>query len=173
MQPSRRRLLGLSLSAALVVDFRAALSAVISPQRRGGVDPLRALPAFVDTLIPADESPAATALGVDRRLVARAGRSPRYRRVLNAGCAWLDRGAQARAGLDFFNLPPRLREDLTAIAASSAAKSLPRVFFDVVREDAYTLYYADARSWAVLGYGGPPQPDGFRDFADPPRSAPR
>jgi hypothetical protein len=47
--------------------------------------------------------------------------------------------------------------------------SLARRAFRRTRHEAFVHYYADARSWPAIGYGGPPQPDGFPDYAQPPR----
>jgi hypothetical protein len=53
-------------------------------------------------------------------------------------------------------------------AEGSPAQTLPRRLFERVRNDAMRLYYAEAATWGVLGYAGPPQPAGFWDFQQPP-----
>jgi hypothetical protein len=167
---SRRRFLAATLLGGLLTEARGALGAVIAPRRQPALDPLRSLPAFLDTLLPADgESPAATALAVDRKVLAALAGRP-YRRLLVQGCLWLDREARRRGGTDFAGLGQDARDVIVAFADSRRAGSPPRAFFETVRRAAFTAYYADARSWPDIGYDGPPQPAGFPDHASPPPS---
>ena len=169
IHPSRRRFLGLSLILGLLAHARGRLAAVAKPALDD--DPLKALAPYLDTLLPADESPAASALGVDRRLIDKAAGDAGYRRLLVDGCGWLDRAARRLGAADFAALPERRREALVALIADAAPGSAHRIFFETTRWDALFHYYARPESWAGLGYDGPPQPAGFPDHDRPPGSA--
>ncbi len=168
MGPGRRHFLGLSLILGLLAYARGLLGAVAKPALDDR--PLKALAPFLDTLIPADESPAATALGVDRRLIDKAAGDASYRRLLAQGCRWLDRAARKLGAADFAALPDGGREAVVALFAAARRGSRPRIFFETTRSDAFFHYYAHSESWAGLGYDGPPQPAGFPDHAAPPGS---
>jgi hypothetical protein len=81
------------------------------------------LRAYVDVLIPADETPSASALGVDRRLLAVAKHQDTYQRVLDLGLDRLNRQAQLAHGRDFATVDENARE---AIVQRMAAASRPR-----------------------------------------------
>jgi hypothetical protein len=148
------------------------------PPARGAPGPASALAAatlraYVDTLLPADETPSGTALGVDERLLALARQRQDYRRLLDWGLDWLNAQARSRYDRDFPQLDEAGRDALLRIAAASAYGTAPRVFFERSRADAMTRYYARPESWpGIVQYRGPPQPLGFADYAQPPR-APR
>ncbi|MFO1195560.1 MAG: gluconate 2-dehydrogenase subunit 3 family protein [Burkholderiaceae bacterium] len=128
------------------------------------------LRAYVDTLIPADETPPGSALGVDRALLAKGVRRD-YARLLELGLAWIDRAALAAHGQRFHLLGEAARDAIVGRAAAADAGSLPRVFFVRTRADAFHHYYGQPASWRDLGaYAGPPQPRGFPDFAAPARA---
>jgi hypothetical protein len=164
---SRRRFLKVPLLIGLLAPARAAGGPVIGPAASKR-DPLASLPAFLDTLLPPEDgSPSATALGIHRRLPgAFPGRS--RRRLLMRGCTWLDDTARRRGGAGFADLGEVERNAIVAATENAPRNSLPRVFFEEVRRELFRLYYADARSWAAFGYGGPPQPAGFPDHEHPP-----
>jgi hypothetical protein len=136
-------------------------------------DELAPLAAWLDTLIPADETPSASALGIDRVLLAWARDQAKPLALLRDGCRWLDAVSRHNAGVVFASLPPAAREAVARFAAEAEAASLPRVFFERTWELARQFYYADPRVWPSLGYAGPPQPNGFPDAAQPPHPAPR
>jgi hypothetical protein len=124
--------------------------------------------AYVDTLIPDDESgPGALRLGVDAQLAG--GADADYAAMIEELCRWLDERAKATGGRSFAALGGDERDAVVREAESSAPSSLPARAFRRTRQDAFALYYADARSWPGIGYRGPPQPDGFPDYAQPPR----
>ena len=55
-------------------------------------------------------------------------------------------------------------------AAAAANNTLPRVFFERTRGDAFFHYYGHPESWrGITYYRGPPQPLGFLDYDQPPR----
>lgn len=129
-----------------------------------------ALRAYVDTLIPADETPSGSALGVDEQLRVVASAQPNYRRLLESGLAWLNRQSRADFGRDFVELDENEREAVVSQAAAADFRTLPREFFERTRADAFFHYYGRPESWpGIRYYHGPPQPLGFMDYTEPPR----
>ena len=118
------------------------------------------LDAFIDTLLPADErSPAASALGVADEIHDLMTRRRGLRTLLNNGCRWLD----AQAGGDFTALSDDQRERVVAWMAQAPVTEGPRVFYDRIRREAMTVYYAKPQAWAGLGGDHAPQPRGYID----------
>lgn len=161
--PTRRTTLLVPIAVGLAAGLPVASRAT---PVRGARDPWRALPSFLDTLMPADESPSATQLGLDgafRQL----GRG-RLKPVLDTACGWLDREARRRFGREFADLPQARRDVIVAFAAGAPPKSLPFRSFQFVHKVLIRLYYARPETWPSLGFDGPPQPAGFPDHADAP-----
>jgi hypothetical protein len=155
---TRRDLLRLLVSLAAWLPAPLLLAAV------SGKDIPVSLPAFgpfLDTLLPEDESPSATQLGVDTAILESAARIRKLARIIELGCAWLDRQAGIRSVDGFAALDESLRIEIIAAAEQSADRSLPKVFFKSMRQMAFQHYYSDPRSWPALAYTGPPQPHGF------------
>lgn len=144
LQPptTRYQVHGGALFAGIFRGARYVLAAIMSG--RPTLKPLQSLPAFLDTLLPEDNSPSATQLGVDLRLVAMT-RGRRKRRLLLKGCLWLDLQAGQRYGRKFHELDAAGREAIVASAATAAQDALQRTFFMVFRADAFGLYYLDSR----------------------------
>src|SRR5580692_8624420 len=86
-----RRAVLMGLVAAALAAPRRALA-----QAMGGTpaDPLAALGPWLDTLIPADETPGATALGIREAILDQARGQTGAVAFLQAGCGWLDAEAQ-------------------------------------------------------------------------------
>jgi hypothetical protein len=122
----------------------------------------------VDILIPADDlSPAASALGiVDTMIGVAQGKA--YGRLIVQGCAWLDRQARDDYRRAFAELAQEQCIEIVRSAEQAPENSLEGVFFRAVRDDAMEHYYTHPRVWPSLGYAGPPQPNGFPGFAQPP-----
>ena len=127
-----------------------------------------ALGPFLDTLIPGGDAPSASETGVKTAILSNAASDPRRRRLLLRGCRWLDVQALRRGASKFSALTPSLREEVVSIAAASKRRTVPRVFFDQVRKDAFEHYYLQPAVWRWLNYPGPPQPKGFIDAPFPP-----
>ena len=129
------------------------------------------LKAFVDVLIPSDEiAPSASALGVDKQLLTVAKGKRAYQRLLELGLDWLNTQSRSDFGGNFPELNAGKREAIVRQAATAAYTSLPRVFFERTRADAFSFYYSRPESWGGIAYyRGPPQPLGFTDYAKPPR----
>ena len=126
--------------------------------------------ALIDTLIPADETPSASQLGLDRRLIHHAQSIENYTALLALGCQWLDGRAQAHHNIAFHQITDIERQAVVALAETSPAGSIPRQFFDHVRADLFTFYYSHPDIWPNLGLQGAPQPYGYPDYAAAPRN---
>lgn len=162
---------GLGSAVLLYCAVELPLAYAAEPRDRPGPSRGRpeALPAFVDTLIPADSTPSASQLGLDAALARHAESVENYTRLLELGCEWLDATAKRLHGVSFAHLKSSLREAVVTLAETSPENSIPRIFFDRVRYDLMGLYYAAPASWDGLGLEAPPQPAGYPDFAKAPR----
>jgi hypothetical protein len=129
---------------------------------------LHTLQAYCDTLIPADETPSATQVGVHTQVVAQAAKNELYQGLLLRGCAWLDEQARQHGVAHFASLDAAPRDQIVHLAAQAPRRSLPRVFFERTRQDAFFYYYAHPQSWRGLGYQRTPQPLGFMDYVAAP-----
>jgi hypothetical protein len=163
----RRRLVLQSLAAGIapLATIARATPLESGPDRAGSEPALRAL---LDTLIPADGTPAASALGIGRALIESVRRNEDYRRLVEEGMTWLDRSARALGARSFAAATEAQRIAVVRQAERADAGTLPRRLFDQVRFSAMRLYYARPAAWAGLSYAGPPQPAGFPDFEHPP-----
>ena len=162
----RRRLLLQSLAAALAPLPQAAPAATMQAGESG--NHWEALRALIDTLIPADETPAASALGIDQALQQIVRNRADYQRLIERGAEWLDRSARALGAKSFAAATEEQRIAVVLQAEQSGPKTVPRTLFEHVRFDALRLYYAQPAVWPALSYTGPPQPAGFLDFERPP-----
>lgn len=164
MAVSRRSFLRISLGIGLLASSGYILKDLYfpSPLTAGEIGTLEA---FLDTLIPADSTPGALELGVAGKILVTAREDAGYRRLIRKGCGWLDGKARGRKADSFFSLDGQGREILVAEAAEHAQGSLPRIFFERMRNDAFSHFYAHPASWKGLRYKGPPQPDGYPDYA--------
>lgn len=163
---TRRKFLRLTLGAGLVASSGYILKEVLIPSQIGTGERLT-LEAFLETLIPSDLTAGALELGVARKILARASGDAQYRRLVKRGCGWLDGMAKRRGRAGYASLGEGQRDEVTGEAAAAPAGSVPRIFFEVMRSDAFFHYYANPASWEGLGYKGPPQPDGYRDYTEP------
>jgi hypothetical protein len=161
----RRGVLGGTLAAGVPGPARAA---VMLPDQ-APKDPLAAFPAWLDTLIPADEAPSATALGLDAATLAEGPNKSQFLRIATLGCGWLDGEARKLGAAGFVALDQPTRDRIAEAAQNSPPRSMPWAFFNTTRAVAFAHYYARPESWAGLGISRPPQPEGYPDHADPPR----
>lgn len=125
------------------------------------------LRAFLDTLLPADETPAASQLGIDGEIMAWLSRlSPgRHRRSARLLAA-LDQHALASTGQAFASLPGDRREPLLRRFLEQDPEQ-DRAFH-LLREAAFERYYARPESWPGLTEYHPPQPSGYPGYSHPP-----
>lgn len=160
-------------SLVLLGSFLPARVLLALPlEKQQSAEALSAIPAFLDTLIPADVSPSASQLNVGPDLITAARQQSGFERLLILGCAWLNEQAQKQGQKQqkkkFENLDESSQIAIVKLAEQSADRSLPRVFFNAVQHYAFGIYYAHPETWVSLGYTGPPQPVGFPDHAKPP-----
>ena len=111
-------------------SWRRSVSAVRDTVRRlsGKPDQWQTLRAYLDTLIPADESPSATQLGVTEQMLSRMEANPRSRQFITQGCAWLDAQAKQYGAAHFAALSDAQREQVVSLAATGKAGVLGKCF---------------------------------------------
>lgn len=131
---------------------------------------LNSLPSFLDTLIPEDSTPSASQLGLEQKLITHADKIKDYVALLELGCQWLDFQARAMRKVDFKLLSADMRQRIVTMAETSPRNSIPRQFFDHVRNDLFKFYYSEPSIWPSLGIYGAPQPYGYPDYIRPPKS---
>ncbi len=126
------------------------------------------LTAVIDLLIPADEVPGAVALGIDTQILASADGDRTFAALVRDGVHWFNAAARARGGASFLMLA---EDDRIAVAtrAEASPDSTGGRLFATLRNRAMLLYYLHPRVIASFPYAGPPQPQGFPDFAQAPR----
>jgi hypothetical protein len=161
---SRREFIKRGLESAVLLYCAVELPISYAAEPRGS---LASLPVFLDTLIPADSTPSATQLGLNKALVQHAEKIENYTRLLELGCQWLDETSMKLHGARFDGLSQTRMTAIVTLAEASPDKSIPRLFFERVRFDLMGLYYAMPASWNGLGITSPPQPNGYMDFAQP------
>ncbi len=123
----------------------------------------RTVAAVADAMFPGDGLPGAVELGLHSRILA----MPDLADVIARGVAWLDAGAVRKGAADFTALDEAGRLAAIDAAFASGDDSIQR-FVLALRSRLMTAYYAEPAVKAAFAYAGPPQPDGFADFQDPP-----
>jgi hypothetical protein len=147
----------------------ASLGALAAGSTAAPVADRRTFRAYLDTLIPTDElGRGAIEAGVLEAIEATAAQDTGYRRLLDLGCTWLDEQASFFGEKAFVALGQNQRARLVLFASEQAFGSVPRVFFETTQAHAFRLFWARPEAWATIGYGAPPQPEGFIDYAEPP-----
>jgi hypothetical protein len=167
---SRREFIKQGLESAVLLYCAVELP-IAYAETRGEKSPRRrfqSLPAFLDTLIPADATPSATQLGLQPTLLRHAEGIENYTRLIELGCEWLDTTSASLHRVTFDVASPPRRESVVTFAEASPENSIPRMFFERVRFDLFGLYYASPASWKGLGLSAPPQPRGYFDYAKLP-----
>lgn len=120
--------------------------------------------AVTDLMFPGDGLPKATELGIPDRIIA----MPDLRALLIDGAVWFDEQAKHQGAPNFLALDERAR--LAAVEAAFASKDdAARQFVFKLRFYAGRFYYTEPVIKAAFPYTGPPQPNGFADFQDPPQ----
>jgi len=119
---------------------------------------------ITDLMFPGDGLPGATELGIHNRI---AKFSDLYALVTD-GVDWLDRFAKQQGAANFLALDESAK--LAAVEAAYASDDVaPSQFIIKLRFYAGRAYYGEPVIKSAFPYTGPPQPDGFPDFQDPPR----
>lgn len=129
------------------------------------------LPDFLDTLIPADQTPSATELDVDREINQYLDTQPNYRNIVMFGCLWLNKQAQARYSSNFAALSLEQRTTIVTALESMKDNQTAQFFFQLAKDKAFEFYYSKPQSWSGLGIQQPPQPLGYRDYDQAPDRA--
>ena len=149
-------------------------------------------------IVPTDDDPGATEAGVADYIDTLVAGSEERQVVYTKGLKWLDEFSQERygSGKDFLSLSLkkqidllRLIDEIQSMRFRPVSSFLQRVhrkinkiwddlfgagenskFFNKVRKDVFYGYYSSPVSWKVVGYFGPPQPNGYPNFSNPPSS---
>jgi hypothetical protein len=158
----------MSLGAGLLAASGYLFKNVFQPSQLTDHE-TKTIEALLATLIPDDETPGALKLGVADKITSKAAKEPQYRRIIRKGSAWLDKAAGKLNSKRFVDLQEDERDSMIAIALKKDADALPGIFIKLMRSDAFKYYYGNLLSWPQLGYAGPPQPNGFPDYADIPQ----
>lgn len=126
---------------------------------------------IVDLLIPADDTPGALALGIDREILAGIETRRWDARWVAEAVLWLDTQAHDDSSDDFVSLDAPRQVALLARMETAPDGSAPARVFRMLRQAAMTSFYGRPESWPSLGFDGPPQPVGFPGYAGPPDAA--
>jgi hypothetical protein len=117
-----------------------------------------------DLMFPGDGLPGAAELGIHNRIITMTNLQP----LMTDGVAWLDGNAVSRGAPNFLALNEVGK--LAAIEEAFVSKDLgARQFVQTIRFYAGLDYYSEPVIKASFSYTGPPQPDGFADFQNPPK----
>ncbi len=153
--------LGPTRRAALTALLGGALLSLAPPRAALAQDvriDARALSAFIDVLLPADElSPAASALGVPHDLIALADGVAPFQRLIALACGWLN----GLGDVPFADLPEVDRMRIVTWMSTADFNQIPRRFYHLVRLSAIELYYAHPESIAGFPLNPAPQPQGY------------
>jgi len=124
----------------------------------------------VDLLVPADDvSPGALELGVHETILTRAKDNKTLRNTIKNGRKWFDEQSESLNADNFLGLDEAKQITLIEKAEASTIQSTGNKFFSRMRVEVFKEYYSSPESWISLCYQGPPQPNGFLDYAEPPR----
>jgi hypothetical protein len=117
-----------------------------------------------DLMFPGDGLPGASELGTHNRIIAMTN----LQALMTDGVAWLDGKAVSRGAPNFLTLNEAGK--LAAIEEAFVSKDPgARQFVQTIRFYAGLDYYSEPVIKASFPYTGPPQPDGFADFQNPPK----
>jgi len=126
------------------------------------------LSAYLDTLIPRDDSPGALDVGGLEHMLASSAGDLKLKVLIHHGTVWLDKRAREAYQASFSALDAAARELIVENASQAPKNSIPRAFFEETRRVAMRHFYAHPSTWPALNYQGPPQPTGFPDYTRPP-----
>lgn len=125
----------------------------------------RTVSAVADLMFPGDGGlPGAIELKIPDRLIAMAD----LHETMAYGVAWLDSWAKASGASDFLALDESGRSTALEAALASDIEDASQ-FAILLRYHAGLNYYSEPVIKAAFPYTGPPQPQGFPDFQEPPR----
>jgi hypothetical protein len=124
----------------------------------------RTVTAVTDLMFPGDRLPGATAFGIHNRISAMSD----LHALMTAGVGWLDEQATRQGAPDFLALDEAGRLSAVEAAFASNDDDAKQFAFEL-RFHVGSIYYSEPVIKAAFPYSGPPQPEGFADFSDPPR----
>lgn len=131
----------------------------------------RGLQAWVEVLLPSDEySPGAGQLNVHLDIIESAKPKRRYQQLLKLGIQWADAEASKLGALSFADLATEQAETLVSQAELMGLQRMPGLFFHHTLNDAKKAYYVREESWSGVGFPHAPQPLGFMDYTEAPKS---
>lgn len=128
---------------------------------------IEAIRVCLDLLIPADETPSATTVGVDVCLRDEANADAQIAALLRQGLLWLGAQTGDRGADDFPALPEAEQVALLELAEAADPESVEQRFFSYLRSRAFHYYYATPIAFSFPGYLSSPQPDGYPDYSKP------
>lgn len=116
------------------------------------------LAAFLDTLLPRDDlSGSATDLGIDRQLLEFSKTEPDFRKLVEFGCRWLN----MTGDVPFSALAGEQQIAIVDWMSRDDWNEIPRRFYELVRQVAVELYYANPAAAQGLALNRSPQPQGY------------
>jgi len=147
------------------------VSGVGQAQARPIADIEAGMRALVDTIVPADESPGAVALGVDRMLFSRIRKNANYLKVITETFDALDKMAVQQSDLSFAKLDLAQRSSIISRVLNSR-KQFPEASRQIgaLRTQVLTEFYASGLAFTMLDYH-PPSQGGYPDYARIPVDA--
>jgi hypothetical protein len=160
----RRRFLGLLCEAAVIAPLVFQIRTASASLDKVGVNS-ETLSAFLDVLIPKDETPSASELNTHTKIIAHGYRIENYIVLLQQGLAWLDRQSVTYFMKPYAALSTREQERVTYLASTQDAPSIVQLFFSRIKNDALFIYYTQPESWKGM-IESPPQPYGYPDFQE-------
>ena len=147
-------------------------------------------------IIPSDDTPGATEAGVVDVIDEMVADSPKYQEIYRQGLQWVDALSRQYHGKEknFLKLDTAEQIELLRIIDRSnlihhrkSSNFFTKVdiklgifwdeifglgenakFFYHIRRGTIYAFYSSRLSWKGIGYFGPPQPEGYPDFMDPP-----
>jgi Gluconate 2-dehydrogenase subunit 3 len=120
------------------------------------------LDAFVDTMIPRDETPGALDAGVADAVLATVQSQPEVARLLETGLEALERASHVHCGRPFASASTEDRQALLQVLVEGREPPgwrpggpLVGPFWNVARGLIVRLFYGSPAGWAEVGFPGP------------------
>lgn len=156
----------------------------------------RLVAAIAALIVPTDEDPGATEAGVADYIDKLVAGSKKDQKKYVNGLKWIDDASRKQYNKNFIDLTVKEQIDLLITIDETERKlyspvsgllerinrkidaslshlfgvGLSDKFFDKIRTDVIFGYYSSPVSWKAVGYYGPPQPVGYKDYTEPPSS---
>ncbi len=125
----------------------------------------RSVKVVTDLMFPGNDGlPGAIELNVHDRIIA----MDDLHEAMAYGVSWLDSWARSKGASDFLGLDESARSAAIDAAFASDIEDA-RQFAVLLRYYGGLNYYSEPRIKSAFAYTGPPQPEGFPDFQDPPK----